>query len=167
MSNKALRYRYLDSPVGQLLLAGDERALWHLHFCTGPKARSADQCWQRDDGFFNDVELQLRAYFATELKSFELSLCHQGTEFQQSVWQALHTIPYGETLSYGELANRLNKPTAARAVGAANGANPLSIITPCHRVIGADRSLTGFGGGLDTKSFLLTLEKPDLLYGLC
>lgn len=161
-----LRYCHLDSPVGPLLLAGDEQALWMLSFTSGPKAREALPSWQHDLGFFRDVSAQILAYFATELKTFEFALNDHGTAFQQRVWQALRAIPYGETLSYGEIATRLEKPTAARAVGAANAANPIAIITPCHRVIGADRRLTGFGGGLDTKSFLLLLEKPDLLYGL-
>lgn len=161
-----LRYCHIDSPVGPLLLAGDEQALWMLSFTSGPKARQPKADWRLDDGFFKDVAAQLLAYFATELRTFELALKDEGTVFQQRVWQALRAIPYGETLSYGELATRLEKPTAARAVGAANAANPIAIITPCHRVIGADRKLTGFGGGLDTKSFLLLLEKPDLLHGL-
>lgn len=147
-------------------MAGDESALWYLSFPTGSRAIQAKQEWVKDAGFFNKVSEQLAAYFASELTEFDLSLHHSGTEFQRTVWQALHTIPYGETLSYGELAHRIKKPTAARAVGAANGANPLPIITPCHRVIGADNSLTGFGGGLDSKSFLLVLEKRDLLSGL-
>lgn len=144
-------------------MAGTEAALWYVSFPTGSKAMQPRDNWIRDDGFFGLVSEQLGAYFARELTEFELQLHHEGTEFQRSVWQALHTIPYGETLTYGELAIRLKKPTAARAVGAANGANPLPIITPCHRVIGADRSLTGFGGGLEAKSYLLVLEKRDLL----
>ncbi len=147
-------------------MAGDESALWYLSFPSGSKAMTPNEAWTRDDDFFTLVKEQLAAYFAAELTEFELQLHHQGTEFQKTVWDALHTIPYGETLTYGELARRIKKPTASRAVGAANGANPLPIITPCHRVIGADRSLTGFGGGLKTKSFLLVLEKRDLLSGI-
>ena len=162
----SLRYSYHQSPVGPLLMAGDEAALWYLSFPTGSKTRQPHSDWQQDDGFFTEVSRQLDAYFAAELQEFELSLHHEGTEFQRTVWQALHSIPYGETLTYGELAMRIKKPTASRAVGAANGANPLPIITPCHRVIGADRSLTGFGGGLECKSYLLVLEKQDLLTGL-
>lgn len=162
----SLRYSHHPSPVGPILMAGDESALWYLSFPTGSKKMEPKETWQRDERFFTQVSKQLDAYFAAELQEFELTLHHEGTEFQRSVWQALHTIPYGETLTYGELAMRLGKPTASRAVGAANGANPLPIITPCHRVIGADRSLTGFGGGLETKSFLLVLEKQDLLTGL-
>lgn len=161
-----LRYSYHQSPLGPLLMAGDEDALWYLSFPTGSKTRQPEANWQQDDGFFSEVSRQLDAYFAAELQQFELSLHYEGTEFQRTVWQALHTIPYGETLTYGELAMRIKKPTASRAVGAANGANPLPIITPCHRVIGADRSLTGFGGGLESKSYLLVLEKQDLLTGL-
>lgn len=162
----SLRYSYHPSPVGSILMAGDESALWYLSFPTGSKKMDPANSWQRDDSFFTEVASQLDAYFAAELQQFELSLHHEGTEFQRSVWDALHTIPYGETLTYGELAMRIKKPTAARAVGAANGANPLPIITPCHRVIGADRSLTGFGGGLETKSYLLLLETRDLLSDL-
>lgn len=162
----SLRYSHYPSPIGPILMAGDEPALWYLSFPTGSKAMSPHADWTRDDSFFSAVSNQLAAYFAAELQQFELTLHHEGTEFQRSVWQALHTIPYGETLTYGELAMRLGKPTASRAVGAANGANPLPIITPCHRVIGANRSLTGFGGGLEAKSFLLVLEKQDLLTGL-
>ena len=162
----SLRYSYHPSPVGPILMAGNESALWYLSFPTGSKKLEPKDTWQQDERFFAEVSKQLHAYFAAELQQFELTLHHEGTAFQRSVWQALHTIPYGETLTYGELAMRLGKPTASRAVGAANGANPLPIITPCHRVIGADRSLTGFGGGLETKSFLLVLEKQDLLTGL-
>ena len=127
---------------------------------------SPSEDWPRDDGFFGAVRRQLDAYFNGELTSFSIVLSHTGTPFQKQVWAALHTIPYGDTISYGELASRIGKPTASRAVGAANGANPLPIITPCHRVIGADKSLTGFGGGVETKRYLLALEQRDLLSGL-
>lgn len=114
--------------------------------------------WRRDDGLFKDAFAQLRAYFSGELTTFDLQLHFVGTAFQKTVWRALIDIPYGETMSYGALAAAIGRPTASRAVGAANGANPLPIIAPCHRVIGADRSLTGFGGGLEAKQFLLDHE---------
>ncbi|MEM7376116.1 MAG: methylated-DNA--[protein]-cysteine S-methyltransferase [Pseudomonadota bacterium] len=161
-----LRHSYHHSPVGPLLMAGDERALHYLSFPGGSRAMSPADDWPRDDGFFGEVRRQLDAYFAGELTAFTVTQQHTGTAFQQQVWTALQAIPYGETLTYGELARRIGKPTASRAVGAANGANPLPIMTPCHRVIGADNSLTGFGGGLETKRFLLALEQRDLLSNL-
>ncbi len=115
--------------------------------------------WQRDDSIFKDAFAQLRAYFEGELTTFNLPLCFAGTAFQKAVWRALLDIPFGETTSYGALAALIGQPSASRAVGAANGANPLPIIAPCHRVIGSDQSLTGFGGGLDTKRFLLNHER--------
>ena len=107
---------------------------------------------------FSEAIAQLEEYFAGERRDFSLPLPLEGTPFQTTVWSALRTIPYGATVSYGELARRIGRPSASRAVGAANGANPLPIILPCHRVIGADRSLKGFGGGLETKRFLLAFE---------
>lgn len=115
--------------------------------------------WRRDDALFKEAFTQLAAYFAGGLTTFDLPLHFAGTAFQKTVWRALIDIPFGETVSYGALATTIGRPTASRAVGAANGANPLPIIAPCHRVIGADRSLTGFGGGLETKSFLLDHER--------
>jgi methylated-DNA-[protein]-cysteine S-methyltransferase len=151
-------YSYLESPVGRLLLAGDTRGLRLVRF---PGERGAVRPltdWRRDDGAFAEAIAQLEEYFAGERREFSLPLQPVGTPFQKAVWSALRTIPYGTTISYGELARRIGQPSASRAVGAANGANPLPIIVPCHRVIGADRSLTGFGGGLETKRFLLALE---------
>lgn len=117
------------------------------------------QEWRRDDAFFKEAFAQLGAYFAGQLTRFDLPLRFAGTAFQKTVWRALIDIPFGETVSYGALAATIGRPSASRAVGAANGANPLPIVAPCHRVIGADRSLTGFGGGLETKSFLLDHER--------
>lgn len=114
--------------------------------------------WQRDDRVFRDVTAQLRAYFASELTQFSLALAPKGTAFQQHVWFALRSIPYGTTTSYGRLATALGDPRAVRAVGLANGRNPIPIIIPCHRVIGADGSLTGYGGGMHRKQWLLALE---------
>ena len=151
-------YSYLESPVGRLLLAGDPRGLRLVRF---PGERGAVRPltdWRRDARVLADAIAQLEEYFAGERREFSLPLQPVGTPFQKAVWSALQTIPYGTTVSYGELARRVGRPSAARAVGAASGANPLPIIVPCHRVIGADRSLTGFGGGLETKRFLLALE---------
>lgn len=161
--SQPLRHSYHHSPVGPLLMAGDEQALYYLSFPGGSRAMEPDLNWPRDDGFFGEIRRQLDAYFAGELTEFSVTQHHTGTDFQKRVWRALLNIPYGETTNYGELARRIGKPTASRAVGAANGANPLPIMTPCHRVIGADKSLTGFGGGVETKRFLLALERRDLL----
>jgi methylated-DNA-[protein]-cysteine S-methyltransferase len=151
-------YAYFDSPVGRLLLAGDPRGLTLVRFPGEQGAVRPSADWRRDDRALSYAVVQLEEYFAGERRQFSLPLQPEGTPFQKVVWSALRTIPYGATLSYGELARRIGRPSASRAVGAANGANPLPIIVPCHRVIGADRSLTGFGGGLKTKRFLLALE---------
>jgi methylated-DNA-[protein]-cysteine S-methyltransferase len=145
-----------DSPVGPLLLAADARALTRVHFQAGPHPLTPPAAWRRDAGRFARVTRQLDEYFAGERREFSLPLGMAGSEFQRSVWRALVAIPYGETISYGELARRVG--SVARAVGLANGANPLPIIVPCHRVIGADGSLTGFGGGLPVKRALLEHE---------
>jgi methylated-DNA-[protein]-cysteine S-methyltransferase len=149
----------MDSPVGKLLLAGDGGALRLVHFQSGRRPRGVAEEWVHDPAAFARVTTQLNEYFAGRRQAFELPLAPQGTPFQRAVWKALSQIPYGETVSYGELARRIGKPHASRAVGLANGANPLPIIVPCHRVIGADGSLTGFGGGLDIKRRLLALER--------
>lgn len=154
----SLLYSYYDSPVGHLLIAGDEDALHILSFPAGSKTVTPKPEWQPSETPFREVARQLDAYFKGELRTFTLPYKLSGTSFQKKVWQALADIPYGETLSYGELATRLGTPKASRAVGAANGNNPLAIILPCHRVIGANGSLTGFGGGLPTKKFLLNHE---------
>ena len=151
-------YAYLDSPVGRLLLAGDPQGLTLVRFPGERGAVGPAADWRRDNGVFSEAIDQLAEYFAGERREFALPLQPLGTPFQKIVWSALRSIPYGATVSYGELARRIGRPSASRAVGAANGANPLPIILPCHRVIGADRSLTGFGGGLETKRFLLALE---------
>ena len=153
-----LVFGYLDSPVGQLLLVADADHLRGISFPDGSRKQEPQPGWRRDDAYFPDTTAQLRAYFASELKEFCLPLLFEGTTFQKTVWQALCDIPYGETTSYGALAAKLGNAKASRAVGAANGANPLPIVVPCHRVIGADSSLTGFGGGVDVKHFLLTHE---------
>ncbi len=152
-------WTHIDSPVGPLLLAADEQGLRLIEFHASrhPASRAAD--WREGE---NEVmamaRTQLGEYFAGKRRGFDLPLAPRGTEFQRSVWNALAYIPYGETRSYAQIAASVGKPTAVRAVGAANGRNPLPIVLPCHRVIGADGSLTGFGGGLPTKRFLLALE---------
>ena len=147
-----------DTPVGRLLLAGDAAGLKRVHFQSGPHPLRPPAEWREDARPFAAVCVQLEEYFSGARRAFTLPLAPVGTAFQLAVWQALKTIPYGETLSYAQLARRLGRTGSARAVGLANGANPLPIIVPCHRVIGADGSLTGFGGGLPIKRALLALE---------
>lgn len=151
-------FRRIESPIGPLLIAADERGLCNIEFrqSSHPVDRSG---WRGGNSPFLDAtEEQLGEYFAGKRRQFDLALSPQGTDFQLRVWRALETIPYGQTISYAELARRVGNPKASRAVGLANGRNPLSIIVPCHRVIGADGSLTGYGGGLPIKEFLLRLE---------
>ncbi|MGA7539236.1 MAG: methylated-DNA--[protein]-cysteine S-methyltransferase [Steroidobacteraceae bacterium] len=157
-TTETLYWHELDSPVGRLLLAGDGESLIRVHFQSGPRPLRPAECWVSDPAPLRAAIAQLGEYFAGERRRFELSLAPRGTEFQRRVWRALREIPYGKTVSYGELARRIGNPSASRAVGLANGANPLPIIVPCHRVIGADGALTGFGGGLPIKRKLLTLE---------
>jgi len=151
-------YRTIDSPIGPLTLAGDGGVLTNLRMVD--QTYEPDRAdWVLDDSAFPDAVDQLAAYFAGELKEFDLELEMSGTEFQRKVWGALRTIPYGETRSYGEIAEQIGSPNASRAVGLANGHNPIAVIVPCHRVIGANGGLTGFGGGIERKSALLELEK--------
>ncbi|MBL4571619.1 MAG: methylated-DNA--[protein]-cysteine S-methyltransferase [Gammaproteobacteria bacterium] len=155
-------YHYHNTSIGELLLAGDGDYLSLLGFPHGKMQRRHEREWSRDTAPFADTCFQLDAYFAGELKKFDLPLMPKGTAFQESVWQALTEIPYGETWSYGQLAAKIEKPKASRAVGAANGMNPIPVIIPCHRVIGASGKLTGFGGGIETKQFLLELESGQI-----
>ena len=155
-------YTTLESPVGTLLLAGDSQALRMVSFQSSKHAEPPQADWKQDKAPFAEVIRQLRAYFRGERKEFDLPLAPEGTEFQLRVWNRLRTIPYGETISYAQLAERIGNPKAVRAVGLANGSNPIPIIVPCHRVIGSDGSLTGFGGGLPTKKMLLELESKQL-----
>jgi methylated-DNA-[protein]-cysteine S-methyltransferase len=152
----------VNSPVGPLLLAGNERGLREVRFVEGRRPRPASPDWKQDAAPFAEAIRQLRAYFAGERKDFDLPLVVEGTDFQLRVWESLRTIPYGQTVSYLQLAERIGNPKAVRAVGLANGANPIPIIIPCHRVIGSNGSLTGFGGGLPTKQKLLALESRQL-----
>ncbi|MCW2967360.1 MAG: methylated-DNA--[protein]-cysteine S-methyltransferase [Solirubrobacteraceae bacterium] len=156
-------YDVVDSPIGALLLSGDGEALCGLWMQDGSRPRTPAPSWRREPAAFAEAAAQLEQYFARERTTFELPLAMEGTEFQRRVWAALREIPYGQTRSYGELAAQLGQPAAARAVGLANGSNPISVIVPCHRVIGADGSLTGFGGGLPRKRALLELESLTLL----
>ena len=148
----------ISTPVGRLRLAGDEKGLRSISFQNRFRAAAPAETAPSTEAPFREAISQLEAYFAGELRRFELRLAPEGTPFQREVWSALTAIPYGETVSYGELARRLGRPAASRAVGAANGQNPIPIVIPCHRVIGADGSLTGFGGGLAIKRRLLDLE---------
>jgi methylated-DNA-[protein]-cysteine S-methyltransferase len=143
----------VETPIGPLLLTASEGRLSGVAFAASTGARSAER-------LFAETEGQLLAYFAGELERFELPLAPRGTAFQQRVWEALAEIPYGSTTTYSELAAAIGRPSACRAVGAANGRNPLPVIVPCHRVIGAAGSLTGYGGGLERKRQLLALEAP-------
>ena len=154
-------YTRIASPVGPLLLAGDGDGLRRVSFESSRRFVAPATGWIEDDKPFSQVMEQLDAYFAGKLKKFNLPLALAGTPFQLSVWRGLTTIPYGETISYGQLATRIGNPKAVRAVGSANGSNPLPIIIPCHRVIGSNGNLTGFGGGLPIKKQLLALESKQ------
>ena len=151
-----------ESPIGPLLLMSDGKSLTGLHTDSDKHRPALRPDWIRDEAAapFAAAKAQLRAYFEGRLTDFDLPLVPQGTEFQLRVWQELRGIPYGETISYAELARRIGRPQASRAVGHANARNPISIIVPCHRVIGADKSLTGYAGGLERKRMLLEMEKP-------
>lgn len=152
-------YRFIDSPIGGLLIGGDGERLQVIQF-PGPAQTPAPD-WQRDDHAFAQAERQLSEYFAGQRRQFDLPLAPNATPFQSRVLAALQNIPYGETRSYSDIARTIGKPNAVRAVGAANAKNPLPIVIPCHRVIGKDGSLTGFGGGLPTKRYLLNLEQSS------
>ncbi len=151
-------YCYLETPIGDLLLAGDDQALWLVGFPEGSMRREPEPDWIYSEKPFTDAREQLSAYFAGERKSFDLNLKPGGTEFQLQVLEELQKIPYGTTTSYGDIAKRIGRPRAMRAVGAANGRNPIPIIIPCHRVIGSSGDMTGFGGGIPTKEALIRLE---------
>jgi methylated-DNA-[protein]-cysteine S-methyltransferase len=154
-----MRFVYHDSPVGPLRLAADDAALCVIEFPSPCHAVPRDATWSAgENAILNEARAQLDGYFARRRRSFDLPLGPRGTCFQCTVWRALADIPYGATISYAQLATRVGKASAMRAVGAAIGRNPLPIVLPCHRVVGSDGSLTGFGGGLPTKRFLLELE---------
>jgi methylated-DNA-[protein]-cysteine S-methyltransferase len=151
-------FRTIDSPVGMLTLAGRDDRLMHLRM-TDQTYEPSREGWKHQPAAFPKAAEQLDAYFAGDLTTFDLDLDMVGTAFQRRVWEALMTIPYGETRSYGEIARQINAPGAFRAVGLANGHNPVGIIVPCHRVIGSNGSLTGYGGGIERKRMLLGMEK--------
>ena len=158
-----MNYCYVDSPIGKLLVAGDGEAIYRIEFANEGNAARPEEGWRESmRGPVGEAARQLREYFQGKRTAFELPLAPEGTEFQRTVWRRLREIPYGETISYGELARRVGNPKASRAVGAANGSNPIPIVIPCHRVIGSNGKLTGFGGGLPTKRRLLALEARQL-----
>lgn len=152
-------YTYVDSPVGRLLLAAERGWLKHIRFSSGNRAQGAEPDWERRREPFREVQRQLEAYFAGTLTTFDLPLAPDVTEFRASVLAALQQIPYGQTVSYLDIARQVGNARAVRAVGGAVGSNPLPIVIPCHRVIGSSGALTGFGGGLEAKRFLLDLER--------
>jgi methylated-DNA-[protein]-cysteine S-methyltransferase len=154
----ATYYTRVPTALGPLLLVGTADALTQVWLPSGSDRQGPDADWIQADAPFAEPVRQLRAYFAGALRRFDLRLAPAGTPFQQTVWRALLDIPYGETVSYGEIARRIGRPAAVRAVGAANGRNPLAIVVPCHRVIGSDGRLVGYGGGLPAKVALLELE---------
>jgi methylated-DNA-[protein]-cysteine S-methyltransferase len=154
-----MNYTYFESPIGPLLIAGDAHALTRISFPENGRPVRPDAGWTESaTGPVGEGIRQLREYFAGQRREFDLRLAPEGTEFQKSVWRRLQEIPYGATISYGELAKRVGNSNASRAVGAANGKNPLPIVVPCHRVIGANGKLVGFGGGLPVKQALLEIE---------
>ena len=159
MNASTIIFAFHESPVGELFLAADDDALRIIEFPQNRHQVKRLPDWvEGDNAVLQETRRQLDDYFAGRRSTFDLPLSPRGTAFQQQVWMALREIPYGRTWSYGDLARHIAKPAAVRAVGAANGRNPLPIVVPCHRVIGADGSLTGFGGGLPIKRFLLQLE---------
>lgn len=155
-------YTQIESPVGPLLVVADDAGLRQILFVNGRHQARPDPAWKQDSVPLEKTISQLRSYFAGEREDFDLSLAPEGTNFQQQVWRRLCDIPYGETISYGELARRMGNPQASRAVGLANGSNPIPIVIPCHRVIGSNGKLTGYGGGLPIKEKLLALERKQL-----
>lgn len=163
MNEQITRYLYTDSPLGRLLIARQDAGLTGIWFKGQKYEVTPEADWQEkaDDLLLKKTANQLRQYFNGELKEFSVDFALRGTEFQQSVWQELLHIPHGETITYGELANRLGKPSAVRAAAAAVGRNPASVVVPCHRVIGANGSLTGYAGGLERKQKLLLLEQAE------
>jgi methylated-DNA-[protein]-cysteine S-methyltransferase len=155
-------YTQIESPLGPLLLAADDAGLREILFVKGRSHAHPKADWKKDSVPFRETIRQLRSYFAGELEDFEIPLAPKGTSFQVGVWQRIREIPYGETTTYGDLARRIGNPNASRAVGLANGSNPIPIIIPCHRVIGSNGRLTGYGGGLPIKEKLLALEQRQL-----
>ena len=154
----SLEYTYMDSPVGQLMLVGKGEVLHYLSFPSGKMYFKPKPYWDYHAATLKQARHQIDAYFAGQLKKFDVVLAPSGTEFQMQVLGALQKIPFGQMCSYKDIAHAIGRPKSMRAVGAANARNPIPLIIPCHRVVGADGSLMGFGGGIDTKAFLLRLE---------
>ena len=159
--DQEITYSFVQSPIGKLLLAGNHDGLQIIDFQDNSSTKLPLEHWQRNDEYFADIASQLHDYFSGELIKFDVTLNLIGTPFRQKVWQALLQIPYGETRNYEEIARKIGNQKASRAVGLANGSNPVPIIVPCHRVIGKNKSLVGYGGGLEIKKFLLNLEQSD------
>ena len=162
MINKYIFYSSIKSPIGEIIITAEEQGIRSIYSPTHETLIAQNDKYKRDVAKLCDAADQLRAYFAGELQEFSLTLNPQGTPFFKHVWKQLELIPYGTTISYGELAKKIGKPTASRAVGMANGRNPISFVIPCHRVIGQDGSLTGYGGGLKLKRWLIEFEKNHL-----
>jgi len=160
------RYEIVGSPIGKLLLIADAHTLLELRFAGSWDASDIEPDWERGGEIVDRARVQLDEYFAGTRREFELPLAPAGTEFQHRVWHTLRAIPFGGTISYMELARRIGDPAAVRAVGAANGRNPIPVIIPCHRVIGADGSMIGFGGGIELKKRLLQMEQMALPFKL-
>ena len=158
MSKQEIKYAVMASPLGDIKIATSEKGVVRLALPSQDAIRPFDASWQRDDSVAKTAQKQLAEYFAGSRKQFDVKLDLQGTEFQTAVWAALQTVPWGQTKSYGQLAEQIGKPKAVRALGAANGKNPVPIIVPCHRIIGANGKLTGYFGGEFIKAFLLDLE---------
>ncbi len=154
-------FTQMESPLGPLLLVADDAGLRRIDF-TREKPPALDPSWKENPIPLKETVGQLRAYFSGDLEAFDLALAPEGTSFQLEVWRRLRDIPFGQTISYGELARRIGNPRASRAVGLANGSNPIPIVIPCHRVIGSNGKLTGYGGGLPLKEKLLALERRQL-----
>jgi methylated-DNA-[protein]-cysteine S-methyltransferase len=159
MNAQGVRYTIVESPIGELLLTSDGSNLTGLYMEAHKGGPAVDGGWVRDDELFRDWRVELDAYFAGESRVFHSPIRTRGTEFQKRVWEALRKIPRGETMSYGELARRIGSPRAVRAVGAAVGRNPVSVIIPCHRVVGSNGALTGYAGGVKRKQWLLDHEQ--------
>jgi methylated-DNA-[protein]-cysteine S-methyltransferase len=158
----AISYTQIESPLGPLLLAADDAGLREILFVNGRHPAKPDPAWEKNEAPLQETIRQLHSYFSGDLEQFNLPLVPSGTPFQLEVWRRLCEIPYGETISSGELARRIGNPNASRAVGLANGSNPIPIVIPCHRVIGSNGNLTGYGGGLPIKEKLLALERKQL-----
>lgn len=157
-----IHYDLLESPLGRFLITSNGESITGLYLENHKGGPAPQVGWHRDHSQFSETRRQLDAYFSGELVAFELPLAPEGTPFQLRVWEELQRIPYGSTISYGELARNIGNPNASRAVGAANGRNPISIIIPCHRVIGSNANLTGYAGGIERKKMLLEMETATL-----